>query len=223
MTYSVMNNTPQAPDKVAPQYFARVMTWLAASFGIAAVGTFFLGPMVPESMIMPLYLLLLGVMLASAFIRKWGEALTIPLAIGVPLILGAVTFRTLEFYLAEGMGGIVVTAAAGTAFIFGGMAIWGWTTKKDLSSWYGPMFFILLGVIGMSLINVFFLQLPTMGFLIAVGVLVVFSIYTVMDIQSLRKAYQDGNTLIHPATRALNLFLNIINIFFSLLRILSPR
>lgn len=117
------------------------------------------------------------------------------------------------------MGSIVIEAAVGTAIVFGSMAIWGWTTKKDLSGWYKPMFFILLGIIAVSLLNVFVFQLGGLQLLIAIGALVIFSIYSVMDIQRLKNAEKYGTTA-HPAMYALNIFLDIWNIFVALLRIL---
>lgn len=219
MSYTEMRNIRTAPA-TEPRFFARVMTWLAAGFGAAFVGIMILGPMIPQSLLMPLYFVALGVLIFSAFARKAAKALAGPLAIAIPVILGAIAYPVLNYYIASGMGDIVTMAAVGTAIIFGSMAVWGWTTTKDLSGWYKPMFFILLGVIAISLLNAFLFHVSGLGLLIAVGVLVLFSIYTVMDIQSLKNAEKYG-TNASPAMYALNIFLNIWNIFMALLRILS--
>jgi FtsH-binding integral membrane protein len=203
-----------------PRFFARVMTWLAAGFAAALAGIVLIGPLVPQALLMPLYFLALGVLLFSAFARKASKALAGPLAIAIPAILGIVSYPTLENYVASGMGDLIIMAAAGTVVVFGSMAVWGWTTTKDLGGWYKPMFFVLLGVIAMSLLNAFVFHIGALELLISIGVLVIFSIYTVMDIQSLKNADKYG-TDAHPGTYALNIFLDIWNIFMSLLRILS--
>lgn len=219
MTFTSTRPVTTSPA-TEPRFFARVMTWLAAGFGAALVGIILIGPLIPQALLMPLYFVALGVLLFAAFARKAAKALAGPLAIAIPAILGAITYPTLNFYIASGMGDIIVMAAVGTIVIFGSMAAWGWTTTKELGGWYKPMFFILLGVIAMSLLNAFVFHIGILELLIAVGVLVIFSIYTVMDIQSLKNAEKYG-TDAHPAMFALNIFLNIWNIFISLLRILS--
>lgn len=203
-----------------PRFFSKVMTWLAFSFLAAIVGTVMIGPTIPPALLMPLYLVALGVLIFAAFARKAAQALAGPLAIAIPTILGIVIYPTLNFYVSSGAGDVVTMAMAGTAIIFTLMAIWGWNAKKDLSGWYKPMFFILLGVIAVSLLNAFVFQLGGLQLMIAIVVLVMFSIYTVMDLQSLRNAEKYGTTA-HPAMFALNIFLNIWNIFVSLLQILG--
>lgn len=203
-----------------PRFFGQVMTWLAGGFAAALLGILLIGPFIPPTLIMPLYFVALGLLLLSAFVRKAAKYLAGPLAIAIPAIVGAVSYPALNYYVQSGMGDLIVMAAAGTVVVFGSMAIWGWTTKKDLSGWYKPMFFILLGVIVISLLNAFVFHLGALQVLIAIGSLVIFSIYSVMDIQSLKNADKYG-TDIHPGVFALNIFLDIWNIFMSLLRILS--
>lgn len=220
MTNTYTSRVTVPPRGAEPRFFGRVMTWLAAGFGAALVGVIFIGPLIPPQLLTPLYFVALGVLLFSAFARRSAKKLAGPLAIAIPAVLGAITYPTLNYYISSGLGDLVAMAAAGTIVVFGGMAIWGWTTTKELGGWYRPMFFILLGVIAMSLLNAFFFHIGVLELLIAVAVLVVFSIYTVMDIQSVKNAERYG-TDAHPAMYALNIFLDIWNIFLSLLRILS--
>lgn len=220
MSQNLLSHRVQTSPAAEPRFFSRVMTWLAFAFAASALGTFILGPLIPPALLMPLYFVALGALLLAAFVRKFAAAAAGPLAIVIPVILGAILYPTLNLYLTNGMGSIVIEAAVGTAVVFGSMAVWGWTTKKDLSGWYKPMFFILLGIIAISLLNVFVFHLGVLEILVAFGALIVFSIYSVMDIQSLKNAEKYGTTA-SPAMFALNLFLDIWNIFVSLLRILS--
>ena len=61
----------------------------------------------------------------------------------------------LNSMVAAGAGGTIVMALLGTAIVFGSMAVWGWTTTKDVSGWGKPLFFMLLGVIAISLLYIF--------------------------------------------------------------------
>jgi len=202
------------------RFFSKVMTWLMFAFASTAVGIVILGPLVPAGLQMPLYFVALAVLLFSGFVRKAAPYLAGPLAIGIPAILGIIFYPLLNSYVNSGMGGILIEAAVGTAVVFGSMALWGWTTKKDLSGWYKPMFFAVLGIIAISLLNIFVFRLGFLEIAIASAVLIAFSIYTVMDIQRLKIMDRNGSTE-HPGVMALSIFLDIWNIFASLLRILS--
>lgn len=198
--------------------YTRVLLWLALQFSLITVSTAYLGPHVPESFIMPMYLALLASMIIASFTRKM-RAISPIFAIVVPVILGVALYSTLNFYVATGAGDLIVLAALGTAVIFITMAIWGYTSSKTIYSWAGKMFVILLSVIGLSLLNYFVFQLAILELLISIVVIVLFSIYIFLDIQTIR---DNRNTENAPASLyALNLFLNIYNIFVSLLRVLS--
>jgi len=217
MTYPVMQQTPTSPA-TNPKFFAQVMTWLAGSFVAMAVGVFFFGPLIPASLVLPLYFVALGVMIVSAFVRL-NRYVAGPLAIAIPTILGTISYPMLNSYVEAGMGGLIFQAAVGAIVIFGGMAIWGWTTPSNIQGWGKPLFFITLGLIAVSLLNIL-IGASWLGTLIAMGALVLFSIWTMYDIQSLKNAAKYGTTA-HPATYALNIWLDLWNIFMSLLRIMS--
>lgn len=209
------------PKKVEVQnsdLYVRVLLWLALQFSLITVSTAYLGPQIPESFIMPMYLALLASMIIASFTRKM-RAISPIFAIVVPIILGVTLYSTLNFYVATGSGDLIILAALGTAIIFITMSIWGYTSSKTIYSWSGKMFVILLSVIGLSLLNYFVFKLAILELLISIVVIVLFSIYIFLDIQTIR---DNRNTENAPASLyALNLFLNIYNIFVSLLRVLS--
>ncbi len=217
MSYTSLEQNRTSPA-TNPKFFAQVMTWLAGSFVAMAVGVFFFGPLVPPALALPLYFVALGVMIVSAFVRM-NHYIAGPLAVAIPTILGTISYPVLNSYVEAGMGSLIFQAAIGAIVIFGGMAIWGWTTPANIQGWGKPLFFITLGVIAVSLLNIV-IGAPWLGTLIAMVVLVLFAIWTMYDIQSLKNAAKYG-TDVHPATYALNIWLNLWNIFMSLLRILS--
>jgi FtsH-binding integral membrane protein len=216
MTYS-----PPAPQAPAPvfqddTFYARIMGWLFLAFAAATAGIFLLGPIVPDALRVPLYFVALGALILSAFSRKVA-ALAPVFTVAIPTILGLMLYPTLNYLQVTGGGNIIGLAAAGTAVVFGMAAVIGWKSQKTLYHWGGKLFFITLGVIAVSLLNAFFFQIEGLGLLISLGVVVIFSIYSFIDIQAVRdRAYGDV-----PAQYALNIFLNIYNIFVALLNIFS--
>lgn len=198
-------------------FYSKVMLWLAVCFGAAAAGVFIFGPMVPQSLITPLWAVAFIALLVAGFSRKIVQ-LSGFFAVGIPLILGIVLYPTLNYYVQTGMGNIIGQAAGGTAIIFGGMALWGWTSKKSINNWASKLFFIMLGLIAVSVLNMF-LHSTGLSFIISLAVVVVMSMYTFIDIQSLRD--RNPYDQIPASYYAFNIFLNIYNIFVSLLNILS--
>ncbi len=114
-----------------------------------------------------------------------------------------------------------------TAATFGMLSLYGYTTKKDLSGWGTFLFMGLIGLIIASLVNLF-LQSPMMSWVIScIGVLI-FAGLTAYDTQQIKDGYYE---IAHDATMlakgaimgALNLYLDFINMFTSLLNIMGNR
>ena len=211
------NYSQQRPDPYRhSSFYSQVMMWLLIAFGAAAVGTVIIGPMIPPALIMPLSIVVIVILLVSSFVRSVSPKMSGIFAIAIPLMLGITLYPTLNYYVASGASDIVINALVGTAVVFGTMAMIGWTSEKSLDHWAGKMFAIVLGIIVLSLLNTFVLHMPMIGLMISVATLVIFSIYTFIDIQRIRDRSM-GNA---PASAyALNVFLDILNIFTSLLRI----
>ena len=114
-----------------------------------------------------------------------------------------------------------------TAAAFAGLSLYGYTTKKDLSGWGS---FLIMGVIGIviaALVNIF-LQSSALQFAIsAIGVLV-FAGLTAYDTQQIKDNYYaiagDAAATTKAAIMgALNLYLDFINMFTSLLQLFGNR
>ena len=114
-----------------------------------------------------------------------------------------------------------------TAAAFGGLSLFGYTTKKDLSG-FGS--FLIMGVIGLiiaSLVNMF-LQSSMMQLIISVAGVLIFAGLTAYDTQRLKMTYYalGGNqTAMSVATSfgALSLYINFINMFQFLLALFGGR
>ena len=113
-----------------------------------------------------------------------------------------------------------------TAALFGSMSLYGYTTKRDLTSMGTFLFMGLIGLIIASIVNIF-LGSTMLEFVIsAVGVLV-FTGLTAWDTQKIKESYAEhfaGDTLAKNAIMgALSLYLDFINLFLMLLRLFGNR
>lgn len=114
-----------------------------------------------------------------------------------------------------------------TAAMFGGMSLWGYTTKRDLTGWGSFLFMGLIGIIIASLVNLF-LQSTMMQFVISVIGVLVFTGLTAYDTQKIKESYAyvsgNGEMMGKAAVMgALRLYLDFINLFLMLLRLLGDR
>ena len=135
----------------------------------------------------------------------------------------------LVFYYARIPDGMVLVAKAffTTAAAFGGLSLWGYTTKRDLTG-FGS--FLIMGVIGLiiaSIVNLFLASSMLSFAISAIGVLV-FAGLVAFDTQRLKNMYYqlgDDQRAMSVATTfgALSLYLNFINLFQFILSLLSPR
>ena len=113
-----------------------------------------------------------------------------------------------------------------SAASFGALSLYGYTTQRSLSAMGSFLIMGLFGLIIASLVNIF-LQSSGMSFVIsAVGVLI-FAGLTAYDTQNIKEMYDgsdDANTGGRKAVMgALTLYLDFINLFMMLLRLLGDR
>lgn len=114
------------------------------------------------------------------------------------------------------------------AGMFGAMSVYGMTTKKDLTSWGS---FLIMGVIGIviAMIVNMFLQSSAMHFVISILGVIIFTGLTAYDTQKLKvmgeTAPADDAAAVRKATifGALTLYLDFINLFLMLLRLMGDR
>jgi len=114
-----------------------------------------------------------------------------------------------------------------TAIAFGGLSLFGYTTKKDLTG-FGS--FLIMGLIGLVLASLaqMFLHLPGLSFIISILGVFIFAGLIAYDTQNLKMSYyQMGGDQQSMAVAtnygALNLYLNFINLFQFLLSIFGSR
>jgi Integral membrane protein, interacts with FtsH len=115
-----------------------------------------------------------------------------------------------------------------TAGMFGALAFYGYTTKRDLSGFGRFLFMGLIGLIIASLVNMFMHSEPLMWAVTYIGVFV-FAGLTAYDTQKLKELGdglpQDDQNIFrrYVILGALQLYLDFINLFIMLLRIFADR
>ena len=109
---------------------------------------------------------------------------------------------------------------------FAAMSLYGYTTKKDLTSWGSFLYMGLIGLIIAMIVNIF-LQSSRMGFLISCAGVLIFVGLTAYDTQKIKNMYyaSDSETLSGKKAimGALTLYLDFINLFIMLLRLFGQR
>jgi uncharacterized protein len=114
-----------------------------------------------------------------------------------------------------------------TAASFGALSLWGYTTRRDLSSMGSFMTMGLCGIVIAGVAN-FFLASSALQWVISVMGVVVFSGLTAWDTQRLKEEYiygaMDGDTAERTSIMgALSLYLDFINLFTLLLELSGHR
>jgi hypothetical protein len=114
-----------------------------------------------------------------------------------------------------------------SATAFAALSLYGYTTKKDLSAMGTFMFMGLIGILIAMVVN-FFLQSSALEFAISVIGVLIFAGLTAWDTQRLKLEYDHHGGVGEAAAKgsimgALSLYLDFINMFLFLLRLLGSR
>lgn len=109
-----------------------------------------------------------------------------------------------------------------TVGMFGGMSLTGWITKRDLTPFGNFFLAALWGLIAVAFLNLFMVQSAGLAFLYHVAGVVIFAGLTAYDTQQI-KGYYYKNGAHHGLAiwGALSLYLDFVNIFLHLLRLMG--
>ena len=123
-------------------------------------------------------------------------------------------------------GASIASTFFASAAAFGGLSLYGYTTKRDLSGFGTFLIMGLVGLIVASLINLF-LQSSAMDFVISIIGVLLFAGLTVYDTQKIKSMYfhVQGSEMVGKSVvmGALTLYLDFINLFLFLLRFMGDR
>ncbi|MAK81619.1 Bax inhibitor-1/YccA family protein [Phenylobacterium sp.] len=124
-------------------------------------------------------------------------------------------------------GGSIASTFLITATAFGGLSLFGYTTKKDLTAFGSFLIVGLFGLIIAMVVNMF-IQNSMMNFIISVLGVLIFAGLIAFDTQRLKMTYYQlggDEAAMGVATNygALSLYINFINLFQFLLAIFGDR
>ena len=162
-------------------------------------------------------LVMFGVMIGMLFVvtRLRNSAMGVPALFGFTFIAGLMLTPILTVAGQFKNGGELIGLAGGlTAAVFFAMATIATVTKKDFS-FLGKFLFVgVILLVVASLANLFF-QVPAASLTISAIAVFIFSLYILFDVS---RIVNGGET--NYITATLSIFLDIYNIFISLLQIL---
>jgi modulator of FtsH protease len=193
---------------------AKVAGLLAFSMAFTAAGAV-VGLRIPEIS----FLAILGVLVLSfvlGFARNVA-GLNLILMYTLTTLMGVGLGGILDVYLSAGAGAVVVQAAGTTGLLTVGLAAYALTTKRDFSNIGGKLLVALLALIAASIVGIF-IQATILQMVIGFAGAVLFSLYLIYQIQMTRYA---EDTLPNAIILAVGIYMSIVNLFLSLLRIFS--
>ena len=137
-------------------------------------------------------------------------------------LLGAALTSVLVAYTGASVARVFFISAAS----FGALSLYGYTTQRDLSAMGSFLIMGLFGIIIASLVNIF-LKSSGLDWAISVIGVGVFAGLTAYDTQRIKEMYDsidDDGTMGRKAVMgALSLYLDFINLFLMLLRLVGDR
>jgi uncharacterized protein len=119
----------------------------------------------------------------------------------------------------------IVTAFLSASAMFGGAALYGYTTKRSLASIGGFLMMAVIGLIVASVINIF-LGNSTLDWIISIVGVVIFTVLTAYHVQRISNgdlALAAGSVEKAAVLGALLLYLDFVNIFLFRLRLFGDR
>jgi uncharacterized protein len=230
MTPPATFTTPYAADERVTAFLRSVYGWMFAGLGITALVAY----MVAQSPS-------LVIAIASNPISRWGlllaqlglvfflsarvEKIAPSTAALLFIVYSALTGVTFSFVLLAYTGESIATTFLVSAGMFGALAFYGTTTSRSLAGWGQFLFMGLVGVVLASIVGIFW-QNGAFQFVLSFIGVIVFTGLTAYDAQRLKHmalATSAGQLGSYAIVGALALYLDFINLFLMLLRLLGGR
>ncbi len=224
-------------------YMLRVYNYMAAAValsGVAAYATFNAAVVTDASgkitaltsfgqtLFGPLmFVLMLGTLGLVFFISYRIDRLQFTTALTLFMVYAALLGITLTpIFLVTYTGASVTRVFFISAASFGALSLYGYSTQRDLSAMGSFMIMGLFGIIIASLVNIF-LKSSGLEWAISIIGIGVFAGLTAWDTQRIKEMYDsrdDDGTMGRKAIMgALSLYLDFINLFLMLLRVVGDR
>jgi FtsH-binding integral membrane protein len=213
-------------------FLQRVFAWMFAGLAITAVAALAIGSndalltAVTSNpiLLIGIFFVQIGLVIAiSAAINRLSVSVATALFVTYAALNGVVFAFVFELYTSES----IFTTFLITSGMFGAVALWGYTTKRDLSGMGTVLFMALIGLILATFVNLL-VGGSTLYWITTYAGVVIFAGLTAYDMQKLKAFAGAGGVSEEAGQRqaivgALALYLDFINMFLFLLRIFGRR
>jgi uncharacterized protein len=220
--------SPLAIDAGLRTYMLRIYNYMAGGVGLTAAVAWLTyqltTPALLQSPVMWIFILApLGLaFFMSARINTLSAGTARLLFFVYAAMIGVSLSILLHIYTSASVTRVFFIAAA----MFGALSLFGYSSRRDLSGLGSFLFMGLIGIIIASVVNIF-LRSTGLDWLISVIGVGVFAGLTAYDTQRIKAMYDAGDdettTGRKSVIAALSLYLNFINLFMMLLRLLGGR
>ena len=222
----------QAKSDAAARFISLVFGWMSIALTITAATAFYalytgsIINLIRENTIF-FYGLIIGELLLVFSLGGMIHRMSLTTAMAIFLFYACLNGLTLSLlFLIYSMGSIVSTFLI-TAGTFAVMALYGYTTKSDLTKLGNLLFMALIGLILASLVN-YFLNSSTLYWITTYAGVLIFTglvAYDTQKIKEMHTAVEEGSETYTKMAiiGALKLYLDFINLFIYLLRIFGSR
>ena len=203
--------------------FGWMFAGLLLTAGVAYLVTTSTGLMATvESLWLPL---LIGQFILAMAIQGAINKVSPTVSLGLFFIYAASMGLTIGVIVSLYTSASVVSAFVSASGMFGAAALYGAVTKRDLSSLGGIAFIGVIGIVIASVVNIF-LASSAIGWVISLIGVALFTALTAWDVQKITRgdyAAFAGSQERASIIAALHLYLDFINIFLFMLRLLGNR
>ena len=230
-----MNNNPiimeQSEITALNRFFAKIYGYVALGVSISALVAYLSLTVLWEltyNILMAGSWIIWLIMLAQiglVMFASGAAAKNSPMALPLFLVYSALNGFTIGIVLLFYTGETVLLAFVTAVGMFAVMAIIGATTKKNLSAMGQALLAALVGVVIASVVNMF-LQSSGMSFIISLISVVIFAGLIAYDNQRIRYVFEETGGNVQEGwaiSLALQLYLDFVNLFLNLLRVLGRR
>jgi uncharacterized protein len=225
--------TPYTAEERVTSFLRSVYGWMCAGLGITALVAWYVAssPTLVTTIATTPFLAI-GLMVAqlglvgvlSFRVQKMAASTAASLFIAYSALTGVTMSFILLAYTSESVASTFMIAAT----MFGAMALYGTVTKRSLAGWGQFLFMGLIGVVIASVVGIFW-QNEGLQFILGFCGVIVFTGLAAYDAQRLKAmalaipGAAGGGTSSYAIVGALTLYLDFINLFLMLLRLLGDR
>jgi FtsH-binding integral membrane protein len=226
-----MPHEGQVDAGVIARFFNAVYAWMAAGLALTALVAWWVSTQ-PQVMAQifrgPVLIGLIIAQLVLVFtISAATQRLNAAAATALFLLYAGLNGLTFSVIFLQFQHATLASAFIITAGMFGAMSLYGFVTKRDLSGMGSILFMALIGLILASVVSIFWRNSMLVTIINYAGVLIFVGL-TAYDTQRLKAiavatAQDPAAAARYSVNGALTLYLDFINLFLFLLRILGRR